>query len=121
MGFDPLEVLLSNGTQIRSTMCHDFVTDSLWHLHRKGVKLKPKEAIFRDHIIMYASVAEGVPDEAKTFRHRREFLRYLRLLQYFYAKIADQFTYGREALIINWKLGLLTYLRNKGEDIRVQI
>lgn len=119
--FDPLEVMLTNGTYVRSTMCHDFVTDSLWVLYRKGVRLGASEPIFRDHIIMYAQAIQPIPSEEKTIRHRREFMRYLRLLRFFYTRIADQFTYGREALIINWKIGLPTYLRTKGVDWRVQI
>lgn len=119
--FDTLEVLLTNGSLVRSTMCHDFVTDSLWFFYDKGVKLRPKQPIFRDHIIMYAESIEEIKPEEKTMRNKREFLRYFRLLHVFYSRIAAQFTHGREALVITWKLGLPVYHRNKGKDYRVKI
>lgn len=118
--FDTLEVLHQNGSHLRSTMCHDFVTDALWFFYDRKVRMRPETAIFRDHIIMYADSIEEVGDN-KTARHRREFLRYFRLLRVFYTRIASQFTYGREALIVTWKLGLPVYFRTKGIDYRIKV
>ncbi|CAL1169077.1 unnamed protein product [Cladocopium goreaui] len=52
--FQPLEVadVNSRGFLVRSTMCHDFVTDGLRFLYDHGAKLRAEEHVFRDHIIM---------------------------------------------------------------------
>jgi hypothetical protein len=119
--FDPLEIVLTNGSLVRSSMCHDFVTDSLWELYSRGVGLKPEAPIFRDHIILYAQAVHSVEPDETPMRFRREFLRYMRVLEMFRAKIAEQFTYGREALIVNWKMGLPIFMRSNGSDVRVDI
>lgn len=53
--FQPLELadVRRRGVLMRSNMCHDFVTDSLWFLYKQGIRLEPEDHVFRDHIIMW--------------------------------------------------------------------
>lgn len=121
--FQPVEVLhisevsgqgtVSDAGGIRSRMCHDFVTDALWELHRHGVKLKAASPIFRDHLIMYAKSVSLANEEVTTPRGMRRWLRYLRQLELKLELIRSQFTYAREALMLNWKLGLPAYIHDR--------
>jgi len=125
VNFEPLEVItIATGeTSLRSHMCHDFVTDALWFLYREGVRLLAEGLIFRDHIIMYAKDVEPIGDAhtAKSSRVQREWLRHLRVIDLFRGGIADQFTYGRHALAVNWKMGLPAFLRSGHLDYRVRL
>lgn len=135
--FQPLEVTLANGESaprsadsagidwgpvaVRSTMCHDFVTDALWVFHRHGVVFKPETQVFRDHIIMYAKSASNASDLVDSYIGRRKWLRYLRQLYLSLAKIRKEFTHAREALVWTWRLGLPTFLHAGNSDYHLEL
>ncbi|CAK0832461.1 unnamed protein product, partial [Prorocentrum cordatum] len=108
-------------TLLRSRMCHDFVTDSLWMLYEKGVTLGAQEPILRDHIIMYAEEATAIGTLPDSGRKVRQWLRYLRCLQLFLEEIKQQFTAAREALMVNWRLGLSVFLHDASSDYEVKL
>ena len=62
--FEPQEVVVDSAGNItvhpQSSMCHDFVTNSLWWLYElHQVTTSSEEPIFRDHIVVFAnSVSE---------------------------------------------------------------
>jgi len=120
--FQPLEVAMAGkGNIVRSRMCHDFVTDSLWALYNEGVKLKAEDTIFRDHIIMYASHTTRAEDMVQTMRGRRRWLRYLRALGLYLEEIKEQFTHARNALLVGFKLGIPVFLHGQHEDHQVHL
>jgi len=113
--FNPVEIVLPYSDQpiktaLRSRMCHDFVTDSLWVLYENGAKLKSSGTIFRDHIIMYADSVEN--NYELTWDGRKRNLRYMRSLLLYLDKIKQQFTYAREALIAIWRLRLPVFVHD---------
>jgi len=123
--FNPVEIVTPHAkppqkvTALRSRMCHDFVTDSLWVLYEHGAKLRSSGTIFRDHIIMYADSIEAV-EENRLFRKKE--LRYMRSLLLYLDKIKAQFTYAREALIAIWRLRLPVFVHDEtGTYHRVQL
>eukprot|EP00929_Paragymnodinium_shiwhaense_P119443 TRINITY_DN9133_c0_g2_i1.p1 TRINITY_DN9133_c0_g2~~TRINITY_DN9133_c0_g2_i1.p1 ORF type:complete len:433 (-),score=72.54 TRINITY_DN9133_c0_g2_i1:215-1513(-) len=123
--FNPVEVVVPEAikkegqTSIRSRMCHDFVTDSLWMLYESGAKLKAEHVVFRDHIIMYAEKIDKM--DADTGFKKKE-LRYLRSLFLYLNKIKQQFTHAREALLALWRLRVPIFVHDyKGDYHQVQI
>jgi hypothetical protein len=131
-GFQPLEIAKalhnSSGkddakavTLMRSRMCHDFVTDSLWVLYENGVQLGAEEPILRDHIIMYAEEATNMGKLPSSGRKVRQWLRYLRLLALYLEEIKQEFTAGRAALIINWRLGLPVFLHDASGEYEAKL
>jgi len=123
--FEPIEVIVvADGrivSDLRSSMCHDFVTNGLWALYWAGAMLRAEDDIFRDHILMYASSFEIATDHLATAQGRREHLRFFRLLFLYLEEIKVQFTFGRDALITAWKLGLEAYVSKNRTDYRVQL
>lgn len=113
--FNPVEVVVPHATEkgLRSRMCHDFVTDSLWVLYENGAKLEEQTKLFRDHIIMYANELEnwGPLNDSRDGRKRE--LRYLRGLHLYLQKIKQQFTYAREALVNLWRLDLPVFVHDE--------
>ncbi|CAE8626747.1 unnamed protein product [Polarella glacialis] len=133
--FQPLEIAVvsrqnaadlsqkQTATVVRSNMCHDFVTDALWVLHNNGVQLSAEKAVFRDHIILYATSADEVSHSgfAEQLRSSRKWLRYLRQLTFSVELIRKQFTHAREAFIYNWRLGLNVFLHTEHRDYRLKL
>jgi len=125
--FQPTEVAYAYGTNptnkvlIRSRMCHDFVTDSLWVLYNAGARMHPEGSIFRDHIIMYAEAVEPAHDLVKTKRGARKWMRYLRTLFMYLAEIKEQFTSAREALVVGWKLGMEVFVHDEHKEYLVRL
>eukprot|EP00747_Dinoflagellata_sp_TGD_P197501 gnl/TRDRNA2_/TRDRNA2_68932_c0_seq1.p1 gnl/TRDRNA2_/TRDRNA2_68932_c0~~gnl/TRDRNA2_/TRDRNA2_68932_c0_seq1.p1 ORF type:complete len:430 (+),score=90.01 gnl/TRDRNA2_/TRDRNA2_68932_c0_seq1:142-1290(+) len=123
--FDAVEALVvgensnpkSKDFTIRSCMCHDFVTDSLWELYNAGMAMEAEDHIFRDHIIMYAKEIEPVSLGFGHFGRQR--LRYFRTLHLFVESVKVQFTYARDAIISNWKMGIPVVLRSRNQEYRV--
>jgi len=106
-------------TIVRSRMCHDFVTDSLWFFYEAGATLKADDLIFRDHIIMYAdTVKKAGPFIGHT---KRRFGRYWRAVGLFLDGIKSQFTFARTALLIGWKLGIPVFLHDEWQDYEIQL
>lgn len=106
-------------TIVRSRMCHDFVTDSLWFLYEAGATLQADDIIFRDHIIMYADkVKKAGPFIGHT---KRRFGRYWRVVALFLEGIKSQFTYARTALLAGWKLGIPVFLHDEWQDYEIEL
>eukprot|EP00435_Cladocopium_sp_Y103_P014800 s1318_g3.t1 len=118
--FQPLEVadVNSRGFLVRSTMCHDFVTDGLRFLYDHGAMLRAEEHVFRDHIIMYATAVELVNS---SFQSMRRWQRYLRQLELSLERIKKQFTFAREALIWNWRLHLPSFLHSEQQNYQISL
>eukprot|EP00434_Breviolum_minutum_P017202 symbB.v1.2.015187.t1/scaffold1044.1/size142232/8 len=118
--FQPLEVadINSRSFLVRSTMCHDFVTDGLWFLYNHGAKLKADEHVFRDHIIMYATSVDNVTTSS---HNMRRWQRYLRQLELSLERIRKQFTFAREALLWNWRLQLPSFLRSEYQNYSITL
>jgi len=120
--FQPLEVAVEgSGNVVRSRMCHDFVTDALWALYNHSVKLEAKDAIFRDHIILYASSFDVVDLQANSTRDHRRQLRFFRVLELYMEDIKEQFTHARTALLAGFKLGIPVFLHNEHQEFRVHL
>lgn len=118
--FDSLEVVSdSKQHTLPSTMCHDFTTDAMRKMWELGVKIVPEDLVFRDHIMLYARKVEHLPNLMSTGSSRRAYMRYWRMLEIFREQIMDQFTYGRDALLVNWKLGLPMYLTTRHQDYKI--
>eukprot|EP00928_Gymnodinium_smaydae_P043286 TRINITY_DN29039_c0_g1_i1.p1 TRINITY_DN29039_c0_g1~~TRINITY_DN29039_c0_g1_i1.p1 ORF type:complete len:396 (+),score=51.99 TRINITY_DN29039_c0_g1_i1:142-1329(+) len=127
--FNPIEVVTppnagngqQGGTLLRSRMCHDFVTDSLWTLYNLNATLVQNSEVFRDHIIIYAEHIEAASVDASWIDARQE-LRYLRSLYLYLDKIRQQFTYAREAYVYTWRMGLPVFVHDEyGVYHRVQL
>eukprot|EP00931_Biecheleriopsis_adriatica_P028933 TRINITY_DN17244_c0_g1_i1.p1 TRINITY_DN17244_c0_g1~~TRINITY_DN17244_c0_g1_i1.p1 ORF type:complete len:405 (-),score=57.29 TRINITY_DN17244_c0_g1_i1:28-1221(-) len=126
--FQPLELVHLDkqvehwgSVHVRSNMCHDFVTDSLWHMHKSGASFRAESQVFRDHIIMYAQDIRNVTVFAETWLGKRKWLRYLRQLYLSIHLIRKEFTYAREALLWNWQLHLPAYLHTQRADFQVTL
>uniref|UniRef100_A0A7S1SAM1 Uncharacterized protein n=1 Tax=Alexandrium catenella TaxID=2925 RepID=A0A7S1SAM1_ALECA len=125
--FQPIEVSMAANNSVgqaiavRSRMCHDFVTDSLWVLYRAGAVFNVQDIIFRDHIIMYAKAVDNSSENVGSRRSVRQRLRHLRLLNIYVEEIKQQFTAARTALIAGWRLGLHMFLHDQRGDYRVEL
>jgi len=114
-----LNVKAAEMTIVRSRMCHDFVTDSLWFLYEAGATLEADDIIFRDHIIMYADKVK----KAGAFigQNKRRFGRYWRVVALFLEGIKSQFTFARTALLAGWRLGIPVFLHDQWQDYEIEL
>lgn len=118
--FRPVEVAsqtlntTEHGVALRSFMCHDFVTDSLWVLYNLGARYEQTGEMFRDHVIMYVDGYTKLDDSDR--RMARKQLRWLRSLEPYMADVRQEFTNSRVALIGIWKLGVSAFFRNPDGD-----
>lgn len=123
--FQPIEVasVTPGGSPVlvRSSMCHDFVTDALWFFYHEGHRMQPESHVFRDHIIMYATDATEVSSLLEGLHGMRQWGRYLRQLELSLERIRQQFTFAREALIWNWRLRLPAFLHTEHRSYQVQL
>ncbi|CAK0832460.1 unnamed protein product [Prorocentrum cordatum] len=70
---------------------------------------------------MYAEEATAIGTLPDSGRKVRQWLRYLRCLQLFLEEIKQQFTAAREALMVNWRLGLSVFLHDASSDYEVKL
>eukprot|EP00439_Symbiodinium_sp_Y106_P062299 s113_g9.t1 len=123
--FQPIEVasVTPGGSPVlvRSSMCHDFVTDALWFFYHEGHRMQPESHVFRDHIIMYATEAKEASTLLEGLHGMRQWGRYLRQLELSLERIRQQFTFAREALIWNWRLRLPAFLHTEHRSYQVQL